>query len=396
MPSNWNSEVSRLLGTIEQSPISKTNKETINEFVDKLKANGRNDKTIAKHLYCLKMFLKGFEGKNFKNASRKDIEHALIYINGLSISEQTKVNVKISIKFMYKQIFGNGDFYPEQVAWVRTTLAQKNKLLPEDILTEDEVLRMINAANNVRDKAIIGLLYDSGIRAGELLSMRKKDVNLNTELAHIMVNGKTGPRKIPIMFSVPMIAQYLNLIKDKGPEDNLWWNLAQSHVKGILEYPGLKKMITEVGNSAKIGKRIYPHLFRHSRASNYANKLTEQQLKAFFGWTGGSSMAATYVHLSGRDIDNAVLQANGQKPIDNVTESKLKVKVCQRCQFSNGTDSKYCNRCALPLDLGLAMEIQNKESGMKEAIAEALKDPKAIEEIVHTYLLMQAKKGKNK
>ena len=113
MPSNWNSEVSRLLGTIKQSPISKTNKETINEFVDKLKANGRNDKTIAKHLYCLKMFLKGFEGKNFKNASRKDIEHALIYINGLSISEQTKVNVKISIKFMYKQIFGNGDFYPE-------------------------------------------------------------------------------------------------------------------------------------------------------------------------------------------------------------------------------------------------------------------------------------------
>ena len=394
MPSNWNSEVGRLLGTIDQSSISKTNKETINEFVDKLKANGRNDKTIAKHLYCLKMFLKGFEGKNFKNASRKDIEHALIYINGLSISEQTKVNVKISIKFMYKQIFGNGDFYPEQVAWVRTTLAKKNKLLPEDILTEDEVLRMIDAANNVRDKAIIGLLYDSGIRAGELLSMRKKDVNLETELAHITVNGKTGPRKIPIMFSVPMVAQYLNLIKDKKSEDNLWWNLAQSHVKGILEYSGFKKMITEVSNSAKIGKRIYPHLFRHSRASNYANKLTEQQLKAFFGWTGGSSMAATYVHLSGRDIDNAVLQANGQKPIDNITESKLKVKICQRCQFSNGTDSKYCNRCALPLDPGLALEIQNKESAMKEAVAEALKDPKAIEEIVHTYLLMQAKKGK--
>ncbi len=394
MPSDWNSEVYRLLGTIDQSPISKTNKNTINEFVDKLRANGRNNKTIAKHLYCLKMFLRGFEGKNFKNASRKDIEKALIYINGLEISEQTKVNVKISIKFMYKQIFGNGDYYPEQVAWVRTTLAKKNKLLPEDILTEDEVLKMIEAANNIRDKAIIGLLYDSGIRAGELLSMRKKDVNLNTELAHITVNGKTGPRKIPIMFSVPMIAQYLNLIKDKKPDDNLWWNLAQSHVKGILEYPGFKKMITEVSNSAKIGKRIYPHLFRHSRASNYANKLTEQQLKAFFGWTGGSSMAATYVHLSGRDIDNAVLQANGQKPIDNVTESKLKVKTCQRCQFPNSTDSKYCNRCAMPLDAGLAMEIQGKESTMKEAVAEALKDPKAIEEIVHAYLLMKAKKGK--
>ena len=40
------------------------------------------------------------------------------------------------------------------------------------------------------------------------------------------------------------------------------------------------------------------------------------------------------------------------------------------------------------------MEVQSKETDMKQAIAEALKDPKAIEEIVHAYLMMQTKKGK--
>ena len=105
-------------------------------------------------------------------------------------------------------------------------------------------------------------------------------------------------------------------------------------------------------------------------------------------------MAATYVHLSGRDIDNAVLQANGAKIDNSVIEPKLKVKVCSRCQFSNPIESKYCNRCGAPLDATLLMEVQNKETDIRQGIAEALKDPKAIEDIVHAYLLMKAKKGK--
>ncbi|MGC8567488.1 MAG: hypothetical protein ACP5M8_07580, partial [Caldisphaera sp.] len=154
----------------------------------------------------------------------------------------------------------------------------------------------------------------------------------------------------------------------------------------------VSKMLKEVAVKAGIQKRIYPHLFRHSRASYYANKLTEQQLKAFFGWTGGSQMAATYVHLSGRDIDNAVLQANGMSTNNSTIEPKLKIKVCPRCQFQNPIESKYCNRCGALLDENLIMEAQSKETDIKQAIAEALKDPKTIEEIVHAYLMMQANK----
>ena len=123
-------------------------------------------------------------------------------------------------------------------------------------------------------------------------------------------------------------------------------------------------------------------------------KLTEQQLKAFFGWTGDSRMASTYVHLSGGDIDNAVLQANGVKLSQEEIAPKLTVKTCNRCQFQNSVDSKYCNRCGLPLDERIMMEAQSRETDMKQAIAEALKDPKAIEEIVHAYLMMQVKKEK--
>ena len=105
-------------------------------------------------------------------------------------------------------------------------------------------------------------------------------------------------------------------------------------------------------------------------------------------------MAATYAHLSGRDIDRSVLQTDGAK-IDNlITEPKLKVKVCCGCQFLKPIKSEYCNRCEAQLDETLIIEVQNKETDIKQAITEALKDPKVIDRIVHTYLLMRSKKGK--
>ncbi|MEM3846486.1 MAG: integrase, partial [Candidatus Parvarchaeota archaeon] len=75
------------------------------------------------------------------------------------------------------------------------------------------------------------------------------------------------------------------------------------------------------------------------------------QLKAFFGRTGASSTAATYVHLSGRDIDNAVLAANDVKVQESAKETKLEVKECQKCKQSNAIDAMYCVCCGTPLDI---------------------------------------------
>ncbi|MEM3661681.1 MAG: zinc-ribbon domain-containing protein [Candidatus Micrarchaeaceae archaeon] len=60
-------------------------------------------------------------------------------------------------------------------------------------------------------------------------------------------------------------------------------------------------------------------------------------------------MASTYVHLSGRDIDNAILQANDQKTKESAEGPKLKILMCPRCNFSNPIDATYCTRCGAPL-----------------------------------------------
>ncbi len=389
MTRDFTKDFDRLIGRIDaDSSILQENKDAIHSYVAKAKARNLNIKTIIKHLYGLEKFLEAMDKKvMLKDATKENVEKAIARLNDLDLSNEVRRSINVTIKSFYKQCFGDGEFYPQPVRWLKTSIKRTEKLLPEDILSEEDIEKMIGVANNIRDKTIIALLFDSGIRVGELLSIRKKDVELGTgQSNHVTVTGKTGTRKIPIYFSVTYLAQYLNLVKDLKPNQPLWWNLKQSNIKGELDYGGLRKMLKEVASASGIEKRVYPHLFRHSRASNYANKLTEQQLKAVFGWTGSSSMAATYVHLSGRDIDNATLVANGLKPMDSVNETKLRVRECETCKMANAQESAYCTRCGAALDIKTAMDKEKGVKGMKELMIEALKDPKVLDEVSRALL----------
>ncbi len=381
----------------EDPLISKQNAKYIEAHIEFLKAKQSNVRTLIKHLYHLRRFFRVLKTpkKDFKRITRADMQAAMAEMEGTEYSSETKRNIKVVVKYFWKHLKGDDEFYPVEVRWIDTSGDRKNKKMPEDLLTEEEVRRMIESATTLRNKAIIAILYDTGCRIGELLNMRKKDVNLITMPAHVLLDGKTGQRQVPVIFSAPYVAQYLNFIKEKKPNEPMWTSYNNGRdTDRKTDYRGISKMLKMVAKKAKIEKRVHPHLFRHSRATAYANKLTEQQLKNMFGWTNSSTMAATYVHLSGRDIDSAVMQANGLKPREEAAEPKLRAKVCERCQFPNTMDSRYCNRCALPLDPGLAAEMQYREGNVKQAIIDAMRDPKIVEDIVHTYLLTQAKKGR--
>jgi len=378
------------------SSISPVNKKAIAAHVSFLFARGANIRTVIKHQYCLIKFF-GVLGKNVdvRKATKLDLERAMGGIERSEMAPETKRNIKSITKAFYKHLLGDDLFYPPQVAWIKTSQKRSRRMLPEDLLSEDDIFKLLETASNARDKAIIALLFDSGIRVGELLSLRKKDIDLVSEPAHVTVNGKTGMRKIPIMFSVQYLVQYLNTAKGLKPEQPLWKNMGVYTTRdSAIEYSTIWKMLHEVAVKAKISKRVNPHSFRHSRATYYANKLTEQQLKVFFGWTGGSNMAATYVHLSGRDIDNAVMEANGEKPVEEkAVQPKLKERKCLRCQFSNPADSTYCARCGGALDIDTAMKGEGATKKLKEAMIEALEDPEVMERLMGEYLVKQ-KKGK--
>ncbi len=361
------------------------NFEVAEKYLRFLRAKGSSPRTVAKNMYCLASFIGYLPRKaDLAKATKDEIEEAVGRIEGSDYSPNTKQNIKVVIKSLYKHLSGEDYYYPKQVAWIRTSINRYKKKLP-DILSEDEVLRMLSATKNPRDAAMIALLFDTGMRVGELIGLKAKDINLEGRLAHVTVDGKTGMRRIPITFSAKYLARYLETV-DAEPNGPVWKPAGTWSNKDLfLDTDVVRRIVQRAGKRAGIKKRIYPHLFRHSRASDYANKLTEQQLKAFFGWTGSSQMAATYVHLSGRDIDNAVLQANGMKPPDSIAEPKMKARICQRCGQENSVSSMYCTRCGSAIDIATAMTNEKMAEELEESAAKNMADEREGSSVAKGY-----------
>ena len=127
--------------------------------------------------------------------------------------------------------------------------------------------------------------------------------------AVLIVDGKTGMRRIRIVQSAPDLQEWIKQHPSREDPNAYVWIDYQNH--GRLSYAMLRLILKTNAEDANIHKNVHPHLLRHSRSTQLATHLTESQLCYYSGWVIGSNMAAVYVHLSGKDIDNAIFEMNG-------------------------------------------------------------------------------------
>lgn len=319
-------------------------------------------------------------GKDFDKADKEDIKRIMAVIEKSDYAEWTKNDHRIILKKFYKWLRQTEDTYPPEVKWLKNSMKKANQKLPEDILTQEEVKRMIETATNMRDKAVISVLYESGCRVGEILSMKLKSVEFNHVACSIMVNGKTGQRRILLVDSMPFMANWVSHYPNgKDPNDYLWICIGTKNHNKPMEYNSLNKILRNVAMKSGIAKKVNPHNFRHSRATHLATKFTEAQMKQYFGWTQSSEMASVYVHLSGRDLDNSILELHGlRRKEEQNNGEELKPKKCPKCEKINEFEARICSRCGQALDIEMAMKQKEKLDGL----ARLIDDPEILERMI--------------
>lgn len=374
----------RLAACIERLKISRkvsqANKDAILRFVADCTARNLSKPRIEFYIYRLSRIAEWCK-KDFATLNKEDVKRIVSIINSQDYTENTKRDYKRAFKVFFRFIKGVEDSgpFPEEVRWISTTLPGGKHKLPEELLTQAEVESMINAAEHPRDKAFIASLYETGCRIGELASLRVKNVSFDNYGAVIVVTGKTGMRRVRMISYVSYLSNWLTVHPEKGnPEAPLWVvigttkEIAKNRRKGYscnfsyeLRYATASQILQRAARKAGINKPINPHNFRHSRATNLANSLTESQLKEYFGWTQSSSMASIYVHMSGRDVDDALLKLHGLKE-KTPEEDCNKPRRCPRCAEINPPNFKFCGKCGMALDLKAVME---KEDKMKAALS---------------------------
>jgi ribosomal protein S27AE len=224
------------------------------------------------------------------------------------------------------------------------------------------VKTQVEAAKNPRDRAFIMVLYETGARIGELIDLTVGDIEDRTHGKKITIEGKTGARRLPLVESVPYVNKWLNDHPNPAKDAPLWCKIQQDGPDDKLTYNYIRQKILQKNmERADLDKPSNPHHYRHSRASFLANEMTEAQLCEWFGWVQGSDVPARYVHLSGRDIDNAYDQMHGlYEPEDD--EAEPDVQECPRCEELNEPKAVFCQRCGFGLDPDRAASFEEEVS----------------------------------
>lgn len=307
---NYPARLKHEIDYLHKSTLSEANKKAIRRFHDDCVVSGLSKPRIIKLLESMRV-LAGKLRVDLEEAGIDDLKDLVTQIENAEWTPWTKATYRSILKKFYKWLRGKDDEYPPEVKFIRTTIKRKDRhiLSEKDLITSEEVQKAIDHAYNPRDKAFISILAESGCRIGEIGSLAMRNVAIDGHGAILTVVGKTGARRVRIVQSVKQLKDWLNCHPyNDNPNAALWINIGTVNFREPTQYPALAKIIRDAFRHAGIHKRCNPHLFRHSRASVLANHLTEFQMNHYFGWTQGSNMPSTYVHLSGKDLDGAILK----------------------------------------------------------------------------------------
>ena len=382
--------------------VSERNRELILEFKDHCLARGLSKARVTMYLRFLhkiaRLLDKDFrsEDKN-KEAQRKDIEKVMAHIEKKRYSENTKTTYKKLLKVFYKWLHGleKYDRAPEIVRWMECK-NYMSKLKKEDLLTEKEVRAMIRATNNIMHKALISVFYEGALRPEELLTMQIRDVCLNKDHVKLMVRGKM--RYVQGDRPVFLIRSY-NLLKDwvyshpfnENKAHPMWVNTTCIKYKKrdlygkVMSLANLSKTIKNIAVKAgvktytavngkgekKVKVRVFPYLFRHSRATYYLKRYGGTITKKMLGHSPNSKTTQVYDHLNDEDTLDVMRKKSGLKTPE---EEDKEFDVCPRCKHPLGFDETLsCPMCNAPLNIEGLLKVKEEEQNKEDKFRKLLK-----------------------
>jgi integrase/recombinase XerD len=382
---NYKEKHAHLLGKLNDFPISDKNKALIRKFDETLalldQASLARRIRIMGYLVTLaKKYLK----KDLDTATREDLKQVVTEIdNRKNYSVWTRQGYRVIIKKFYRWLAYGDDYnspenkfsYPKVVSWINCNIKPENipRISAQDILTENEIVKLLETASeDVKTEALIAVLYESGCRIGEHGSVRLRHVKKENECYIITVKGKTGTRETVIAKLASLLTNWLNVHPYKSdPEAPLW--IKKNSMKPML-YTDFTNTIKMIATKAGMTKRIYPHIFRHSRATHsiVQGEFTAEGAKKVFGWTPDSNMLATYLHLTSEDVKDKYLAKLGLAR--NTNGSILDPRICSNCNHPNLFNASICENCKCLLDNNLGIKMDTRMVSMRKFLLALSRD----------------------
>jgi integrase/recombinase XerD len=209
---------------------------------------------------------------------------------------------------------------PELIDWLKKK-KPRDTLHPDDILTTDDVNRLIDATDSHYYKALIAFLFETGCRISEARALKFK--NFQDTDQGMLVNIPTsktsaGYRKVILPFS----SQYFRNLK-------LYSGASNDDTVFTIQVWQTNNMMRIIGKKAGIKKPLSAHKFRHAQATDLVRRgYNEAIIRKKLGWTPTSGMIARYQHLNDEDVINATIENTGKLP--QTAAPQIEIKEAER------------------------------------------------------------------
>lgn len=278
----------------------------INDFLSYLKIDkGYSSNTISSYKNDLYKFLEYNKGKNINNITNNDLKEYLKKLKNETLNEKSISRNISCLKSFYKFLVIEKVVKDNPSETI--TMPKIKKSLP-DILTEEDVLKLLDIELNdnfsYRNKAMLELMYATGLRVSELVNLKLQDIDLSQDIVRTFGKG-SKERIIPIgdyakEYLEKYIYEYRSSMLKRSNNEYIFLN---NHGQKMTRQ-GFFKIIKKIAKEKGIEKELSPHTLRHSFASHLlkygADLRTIQEL------LGHSDISTTqiYTHITNEELKN--------------------------------------------------------------------------------------------
>ena len=290
--------------------INIKNKKLLSDYIIELKTIKQRDKDTTVNSYSedIYKYLEYMESKNISSALDISYNNLLDYLKYLDDNKYEVSSVArkiVSIKAFHKYLSEN---YNVVDISTKINTPRFYRKLP-NILTIEEVDNLLDIKLDTpfdyRNKAMLELMYSSGLRVSELINLELSDIDLNNNYVRCFGKG-SKERIVPIgEYSSKYLSIYINEYRDSMKKGYYTEKIFLNNHGKEMTRQGFFKIIKKIAKDKDINKNITPHMLRHSFATHLLNNGAD--LRTIQEMLGHSSISTTQIYTN---VTNEILKEN--------------------------------------------------------------------------------------
>ena len=271
----------------------------LSEYNRLLRLKNYSLSTINTYTRHFKKFIEYFKGEEISELSKDQVMDFLFVEIQKDFSAAYQNQLVNSIKFYYEKVLGR------QKEFYNLPRAKKPRKLPT-VLSEEEIITLLDQPENLKHKCILYLIYSGGLRISEAVNMKVADIDSKRNL--ILIRGAKGKKDRTTLLSKKLLEMLRHYYKLYKPKEYLF----EGETGGQYSVTTIQKVFNKALKASGIRKNATVHSLRHSFATHLLERGTDlRYIQELLGHES-SKTTEIYTHVTMKAKDKIV------SPLDNL------------------------------------------------------------------------------